>query len=64
MVLMKPTRRLIIAKNIDRLRCIIMLCYLVESYFYLYHLCNIVLVNYHVDFNVTLHIMYFYTYFR
>jgi len=37
-----------------------MLCYfLVMSYFYFYYFCNIVLANYHVDFNVVLDNMYF-----
>jgi hypothetical protein len=42
----------------------VVLFFLVKSYFYYYHFCNIVLVNYHVDFNFVLHIKHFHTYFR
>jgi hypothetical protein len=38
--------------------------FLVKIYFYYYYFCNIILANYHVDFNVVLHVMHFHIYFR
>ena len=59
--LMELIHPLIIAKDIDRSRCIIILCYfLANNYFYYYYVCNVVFANYHVDFKVILHMMHFY----
>jgi len=38
--------------------------FLVRTYFYFYYFCNIILANYHVNFNVVLHVMHFHIYFR
>ena len=65
MLLVKTTHPLIVAEDINKLECIIMLCYFFGlELFLLSLLCNIVLDNYHVDFNVVLHVMHFHSCFR
>ena len=59
-LLMKSVHPLVIAKDIDRIKYIISWCYfLVMSFYYYYYSCNIILANYHVDFNVILDICFF-----
>jgi len=58
-LLMKLIHSLIVAKDINKSVCIIILCYfVVNNYLYYYYACN-VFANCHVDFKVILYMMHF-----